>query len=124
MIVGTAHSMLKANNLSNWFWREAVQTTVYVLNRAPTNGVEGATPFEIWYGKKPSVHHLRTFGCIAYVKNTTPHLRKLEDRGGRMIFVGYEKGTKAYRVYDAVTQHVHITRDVVFDEAAQWDWGK
>jgi hypothetical protein len=33
-------------------------------------------------------------------------------------------GQKAYRVYDPVTQKVHIICDVVFDEAAQWDWGK
>jgi hypothetical protein len=40
-----------------------------------------------------------------------------------MIFVGYEEGTKGYRVYDPSTGHVHVTRDVVFDEQAQWDWG-
>jgi hypothetical protein len=80
------------------------------------------TPFEAWYGKKPAVHHLKTFGCIAYVRNTTPHLKKLEDRGRKMIFVGYERGTKAYRAYDPVTRRVHITRDVIFDEEAQWDW--
>jgi hypothetical protein len=113
--------MLKAKGLPNWFWGEAVQTVVYVLNRAPIKGLKGATPFEIWYGKKPSVHQLHTFGCIAYVKNTKPHLSKLEDRGHKMIFVGYEKGTKAYRVYDPVTHKVHITCDVVFDEATQWD---
>jgi hypothetical protein len=70
------------------------------------------------------VHHLHTFGCIAYAKNTKPHLSKLEDKGHKMIFVGYEKGTKAYGVYDPLRQRVHIIRDVVFDEAAQWDWGK
>jgi hypothetical protein len=123
-VVGARYSILKAKGLPNWLWGEAVQTAIYVLNRAPTKGLEGATPFEIWYGKKPSMHHLRTFGCIAYVKNSKPHLSKLEDRGHKMIFVGYENGTKAYRVYDPVTQKVHIIRDVVFDEAAQWDWGK
>jgi hypothetical protein len=25
-------------------------------------------------------------------------------------------------VYDPVEKKVHITRDVVFDESAQWDW--
>jgi hypothetical protein len=38
-----------------------------------------------------------------------------------MIFVGYEKGTKAARVYDPMTKRVHITHDVVFDEDDQWD---
>ncbi|CAA6660307.1 unnamed protein product [Spirodela intermedia] len=71
----------------------------------------------------PAVHHLKVFGCIAYVLNTTPHLKKLEDRGRKMIFIGYECGSKAYRAYDPTTRRVHVTRDVVFDENAQWDWG-
>ncbi|WVZ66255.1 hypothetical protein U9M48_015502 [Paspalum notatum var. saurae] len=80
------------------------------------------TPYEAWFGKKPAVHHLRTFGCIVYVKNTKPNLKKLEDRGQRMVFIGYEKGSKAYRAYDPTTGKVVITRDVVFDEGTQWDW--
>jgi hypothetical protein len=120
--VGTARSMLKAKNLPNWLWGEAVLAAVYVLNRVPTRSVEGATPFEVWYGKKLAVHHLHTFGCLAYVKNTKPNLSKLDDRGCMMIFTGYEQGTKAYRVYDPVMKKVHITRDVLFDEAGQWNW--
>jgi hypothetical protein len=69
------------------------------------------------------VHHLKTFGCIMYVRNTTPHLKKLEDRGRKMSFNGYESGSKAYRAYDPITKRVHVTRDVVFNEQAQWDWG-
>jgi hypothetical protein len=116
--------MLRAKGLPNWFWGEVVLAAVYVLNRTPSKSVDGATPFEVWYGKKPSVHYLHTFGCIAYVRNTRPHLSKLGDRGQWMIFIGYEMRTKAYRVYDLVARRVHITRDVVFDEAAQWDWDK
>jgi hypothetical protein len=69
------------------------------------------------------VHHLRTFGCIAYVWNMTPHLKKLEECGRQVIFIGYESGSKEYRAYDPITKHVHVTRDVVFDEQDQWDWG-
>jgi hypothetical protein len=69
------------------------------------------------------VHHLRTFGCIVYVRNTTPHLKKLEDHGRKMIFVGYESNSMAYRVYDPITKHVHVTCDMVFNEQAQWDCG-
>lgn len=39
-----------------------------------------------------------------------------------MVFIGYEPGSKAYRVYDPATRRVHVTRDVVFDETASWDW--
>jgi hypothetical protein len=83
--------MLKARGMPNcFFFGEVVIAVVYTLNRAPTKGIDGATPYELWHGKKPSVHHLRTFGCVAYVKNTRPHLSKLEDRGKKMVFLGYE----------------------------------
>jgi hypothetical protein len=119
--VATARSMLKVKGLPGWFWGEAVNAAVYVLNRCPMKSVDDMTPFEAWHGRKPTVHHLRTFGCIVYVRNTTPHLKKLEDRGRKMIFIGYENGSKAYRAYDPIMKHVHVTRDVVFDEQTQWD---
>jgi hypothetical protein len=108
--------MLKAKNMPNCLWDEAVLAAVYVLNRMSTRSVEGATPFEVWYGKKPTVHHLHTFGCLAYVKNTKPNLSMLDDRGRRIIFIGFEQGTKAYRVYDTMMKTVHLSRDVLFDE--------
>jgi hypothetical protein len=48
-------------------------------------------------------------------------LKKLDDRSTKMVFVGYESGSKAYSAYDLWTRCAHITRDVVFDELAQWD---
>jgi hypothetical protein len=63
-------------------------------------------------------------GCIIYVKNTKPNPKKLDDRSTKMVFVGYEKGSKAYRAYDPRTRWVHVTLNVVFDELAQWDWSK
>jgi hypothetical protein len=84
--------------------------------------MDGMTPFKAWHGKKPTVKHLKTFGCLVYVRNTTLHLKKLEDHGRKMVFIGYEHGSKAYRAYDPVTKRVHVTRDLVFDERAQWDW--
>jgi hypothetical protein len=40
-----------------------------------------------------------------------------------MIFVGYESGSKAYRVYNLITKCVHVTCDVVFNKQDQCDWG-
>jgi hypothetical protein len=63
------------------------------------------------------------FRCIVYVQNTTPHLKKLEDRGRKMMFISYESGSKVYHVYDSIMKCVHVTHDVVFDRHAQWEWG-
>ncbi|KAK3133758.1 hypothetical protein QOZ80_6AG0540590 [Eleusine coracana subsp. coracana] len=51
-----------------------------------------------------------------------PHLGKLEDGSTRMVFIGYEPWSKAYHLYDPVGKKVHVSRDVVFDEGASWDW--
>ncbi|WVZ53212.1 hypothetical protein U9M48_004185, partial [Paspalum notatum var. saurae] len=80
------------------------------------------TPFEAWHGRKPDVSFMRTFGCIGHVKNVKPRLGKLEDRSTPMVFLGYEQGSKAYRLYDPRAERVHISRDVVFDEGASWSW--
>jgi hypothetical protein len=67
------------------------------------------------------VHHLRTFGCVTHVK-TMGNLKKLDDRSKSVIFIGYEPGSKVYHTYDLTTQRVCVTRDVVFEEEAKWDW--
>ena len=114
--------MLKAKGMPAAFWGEAVSTAVFILNRAPTKALNGRMPFEAWHGRKPSVAFMRTFGCIGHVKNTKPGLTKLEDRSTKMVFLGYEEGSKAYRLCDPVTGRVTVSRDVVFDEAGAWRW--
>jgi len=56
------------------------------------------------------------------VKKTKPNLSKLEDRSTPMVFLGYERGNKAYRLYDPQGWRVVVSRDVIFDEAASWSW--
>jgi hypothetical protein len=46
------------------------------------------------------VSFLRTFECIGHVKNTTLFISKLEDRSTPMVLLGYEEGSKAYKMYD------------------------
>ena len=50
---------------------------MFILNRAPTKALKGKTPFEAWYGRKPSMSFLRTFGCIGHIRKTKPVLTKL-----------------------------------------------
>jgi hypothetical protein len=93
--MGVARSMLKEMAVPGWCWGEAVSTAVYILNRCPTQSVEGCTPYEVWHGVKPAVHHLCTFDCVAHVKQGNKKLSKLEDRSTPMVFIGYERGSKA-----------------------------
>jgi hypothetical protein len=99
-----------------------VTTTVYLLNRKPTKSVAGKTPFKAWHGHKPKVEHLRTFGSIAYVKMTRPHLKKLDDRSTAKVFISYKPGTKAWRFYDLATRRVYVSRDALFQEQDGFNW--
>ena len=123
-VVEMARCLLKSKKVPGEFWGEAVRTAVYLLNRAPTRSLQGRTPYEAWYNKKPKVHHLRTFGCVAHVKKVGPGISKLSDRSTMMVFIGYETGTKGYRFYEPVTKKLHISRDVMFEENRAWKWSE
>ena len=60
-------SMLSGVELGQELWVVAVETTCYLVNRSPSLALEDKTPQEVWTGKKPSLSHLRVFGCDAYV---------------------------------------------------------
>jgi len=91
-VVEMARCLLKSMQVPGQFWGEAVKVAVYLLNRAPTKSLNGKTPYEAWYGRKPGVRHLRTFGCVAYAKRVGPGVNKLADRSIPGVFLGYEPG--------------------------------
>ena len=99
-----------------------MKTAVYILNRSLTKSLSGMTPYEAWFGKKPRIKPLRTFGCVAYAKKAGPGISKLTDRSTPGVFFGYEPGTKGYRIYDPVKDKLMVTRDVIFDEKKPWNW--
>src|SRR5579871_6860655 len=96
-IVERAKSMLYASGLGYEFWGEAVTTIVYLKNRNPTTAIIGKTPYEAWFGKKPSLNHLRTFGCIAYAHIPKEKRHKLDWKITKYIFLGYSR-TNQYRL--------------------------
>ncbi|KAD7117108.1 hypothetical protein E3N88_04376 [Mikania micrantha] len=123
-IMSTTRSMLKASNMPQNFWGEAVRHAIYVLNRVPTKALTNCTPYEALKGRKPILDHLRIFGCIAYAKVALPHLKKLDDRSTQMVYLGAEPGSKAYRLFDPISKRICISRDVKFMEKESYNWNK
>jgi hypothetical protein len=121
-VVAMARSLLKSWGVPTTFWGEAVATTVYLQNRAPTKALDGVTPYEVWHGRRPDVLHLRTFGCAAFIKAANLHLPKLDDREMSVVFIGYEQGAKAWLFYIPASGCAIVSRDAVFNEQASWGW--
>ena len=120
-IVECARSMLHGASLNLSYWGEAVMTAVYLRNRSPTRALDNSTPFEAWTSEKPSLGHLRVFGCKAYAHIADARRTKLEAKAVQCVFVGYSLESKAYRLYDPVRQQIMISRDVTFLENQQYD---
>ena len=53
---------LSNSNLPKSVWAEALKMAVYILNRVPIMDVP-KTPFELFKGWKPSLKHMRVWGC-------------------------------------------------------------
>ena len=58
---------MSLTDLSLSFWGYALETTVFMLNRAPYKSIE-MTPYELWFGKKPKLSFLKVWGYDTYVK--------------------------------------------------------
>eukprot|EP00253_Pinus_taeda_P017725 PITA_17725 len=84
-------SMLSGARSGQEFWAEAVDTACYLVNRSPSLALEDRTPQEVWTGKKPSLSHLRVFGCDAYVHVPKEKRTKLDSKYEKCIFIGEVK---------------------------------
>jgi hypothetical protein len=111
-----SRSMLSGVGLGQEFWAEAVGITCYLVNRSPSSVLDDKTPHEVWYGKKPSLQHLRVFGCDAYVHVPKENRSKLDKKDEKCIFIGYKDGVKGYKLWNPETKKIVYSRDVVFRE--------
>ena len=91
-------SMLSNCKLPMSLWIYALKTATYILNRVPSKAVP-MTPFELFKGRKPSLRHLRVWGCPAEVKPYNPHEKKLDSRTVSGYFIGYPEKSKGFVFY-------------------------
>lgn len=110
-------AMLSDSGLPKAFWAETFATATYLHNRSPTKALGQITPFEAWTGMKPTVGHLKRFGCAAYAHIPKDERAKLDAKSRRCIHIGYGTNVKGYRLYDQEKKRAFFSRDVKFDEA-------
>jgi hypothetical protein len=112
-----ARTMLNEAKLSDSFWREAVYTIVYILNRGKIRVNSDKTPYELWKGRPTSIKHFRIFGSKCYIKRDDEDLGKFDSREDEGIFLGYSSRSKAYRCYNKRLQNIVESINVKIDEA-------
>ena len=98
-IMEMTRCLLHEKELPKSFWAEAANTTVFLLNRLPTKALQKQTPFEAWFGYKPMLMNLKTFGCLCFSYVPQVKRDKLDKKSEPGIFIGYSNTSKAYRIY-------------------------
>jgi hypothetical protein len=109
--------MILDSNLSLSLWGEAVSMACYLKNRMSTRALDDRkTPYELWYGKRPNLNHIRKFGSTVFRHIPKKLRKKLDKRSMKGRLVGYESDSGLYRVYHPQSGKVKISRDVIVFE--------
>jgi transposase InsO family protein len=117
-------SMLSEKKVPKMFWPEAVNWAIHILNQSPTFAVKDKTPEKVWSGVKPSVEYFKVFGCLSHVYVSDNNRTKLDDKSRGYALLGVSVESKAYRLYDPMSQNIIMNKDIVFEEDKSWDWDK
>ena len=112
--------LLHDKKLPKKFWVEAINTIVFLLNRLPTKALQKRIPFEAWYGYKPKLLNLKTFGCLCFPYIPQVKRNKLDKKAEPTIFVGYSSNSKGYKICLPQTNKVIVNKDVKFFESNSW----
>ena len=103
-------SLLTAARLTKWYWPYAAKCATYLGNRLGTRTLpDFKSPFEVFWGKKPSVKHLRVFGAHGFALDGRPK-RSLQNPGRPAMFLGYDTNKRAYMVKWLDTNVIGVAR--------------
>nr|GEV75784.1 hypothetical protein [Tanacetum cinerariifolium] len=69
-LIETTRTMLADSKLPTTFWAEAVNNACYVQNRVLVIKPHKKTPYELFYGRTPSLSFMRPFGYPVTIINT------------------------------------------------------
>jgi hypothetical protein len=118
-LVEMDRTMLDEHLTPRHFWADAISTPCYISNRIFLCSILHLTPFELHFGRKWSISHLRPFGCKCFVLNRS-NLDKFESRSSDAILLGYTPRDRSYRVFNLESNAVVESYDVNFDETAPY----
>src|SRR5258708_29016251 len=80
------------------------------------------TPYQAYFGKKPSLAMLQLFGCKAYAHTPKVDQTKFGERTIECIHIGFAEEKKAYLLYSREHRKIFELRDVEFEEIEGCEW--
>ncbi|CAA7259930.1 unnamed protein product [Cyclocybe aegerita] len=116
IIMECVRALLHSSGLPKFLWGEAARHIVWLLNRTSTKAVDGKTPYEAAFGKKPDLREVREWGEKVWVRIEGGNKLGGRVREGR--WMGLDEKSKGVRVYWPDKRTVTVERNVYFDKTA------
>jgi len=122
-IVEMTRCLLHESGLTLRLWPEALLTAAHIRNRSPHSSLENKiTPEEAWSGQKPSINHLRKWGCkVSVLIPNQFQDNKFSSKVWWGSLVGFAGKQLGYRIWSSEKQRVFTRRDVRFFEDSHLD---
>ncbi|KAJ0808240.1 putative RNA-directed DNA polymerase [Helianthus annuus] len=114
-LLNVARALMFQGGLPLRFWSDCVLTAVYLINRLPTLVLDGKSPYECMFGFKPSLEHLRNFGCLCF-STILNESDKFAYHADKCVLIGYSNTKKGYKLWSLDEKKVFFSRDVKFYE--------
>lgn len=93
-LLNKARTMLQSCKAPAELWDEFCATSAYLTNLTASSTLQGRTPYELWFGRRPSLSHLREIGCRAFALIPTAQPKTFA-RSRPCVLIGYSgKQTK------------------------------
>src|SRR5260370_21488781 len=90
---------------------------VWIKNHIPSQSLNhNTTPYQEYFGKKPSMATLHLFGCKAYAHIPKVDQTKLSERTIECIHVGFVEEKRAYLLWNRERRWLIESRDMKFEE--------
>jgi hypothetical protein len=119
-IFSTVRSVLIHAGLSKNLWAHAYVFAAYVLNRVPRilRDKRVCSSYELLNNRKPSLHHIKVFGCLVHVLIEKPFRdTKLGDVAYSGIHLGVSRYQRGWIVWQPGSNKFTVARNVRFEEA-------
>jgi hypothetical protein len=115
-LLEVARSMMFQMNVPKYLWSEAVMTTAYLINRMSSRTLGMKSLAELLLGQREFKLPPKVFGCVCFVRDHRPSMRKIDPHVVKCIFVGYFLTQKGYKCWDPIGRKLFVNMDVIFRE--------